>query len=77
MTKREIIALKDAADRIGGWGLFNRKTTEKLAEQGYFEKAQHPNYGNQWRITDAGRAALVVASRGRKANVLRPETDQH
>lgn len=61
MKIREMEALKDAAERPGGWGLFKRATTEKLAAKGYFEKATHPAYGEQWRITDAGRSALESA----------------
>ncbi len=61
MNKREIQALKEADDRQGGWGLFLRKTTEKLAAQGLFEKAHHPALGMQWRITEAGREALKTA----------------
>ena len=61
---REHYALKDAADRPGGWGLFKRSTTEKLAERGYFERAEHPAYGMQWRITDLGRAALLQRQAG-------------
>jgi hypothetical protein len=56
MNKREMDALRDAATRPGGWGLFHPKTTEKLAGLGYFEKEQHPSYGKQWRITAAGIA---------------------
>jgi len=59
LTTRETIALRDAAGRPGGWGLFNRKTTDRLALLGYFEKERHPSYGMQWKITDAGRAALA------------------
>lgn len=58
LTVRERIALTDAAERPGGWGLFNAKTTAKLAERGYFVRDQHPSYGMKWRITDAGRKAL-------------------
>ncbi|MCS3449814.1 hypothetical protein M2222_001365 [Bradyrhizobium elkanii] len=61
MNKREIEALQDAAGRPGGWGLFKQKSTAKLAELGYFVKEKHPAYGNQFRITDAGRAALAAA----------------
>ncbi|TYO65564.1 hypothetical protein FXV83_16670 [Bradyrhizobium hipponense] len=61
MKSREIEALKDAATRPGGWGLFKQKTTAKLPELGYFVKEKHPAYGNQFRITDAGRAALAAA----------------
>jgi hypothetical protein len=61
MKIREIEALREAADRPGGWGLFKRSTTEKLAAKGYFEKAIHPAYGTHWRITKAGRAALAEA----------------
>lgn len=61
LGKREIIALLDATKSPGGWGLFNRKSTEKLAARGYFERAEHRAYGMQWRITDAGRAALSAA----------------
>lgn len=58
---REMIALSDAANRPGGWALFNRKTTERLAEKGYFETAKHPAYGDRLRITEAGREALKTA----------------
>lgn len=58
LNKSERETLADAADRDGGWGLFRPKTTARLAERGYFERAQHRSYGQQWRITDAGRAAL-------------------
>jgi hypothetical protein len=61
MNKREFNALRDAATRPGGWGLFMQKSTEKLAGLGYFEKAKHPSYGNQWRITAAGIAAYDAA----------------
>lgn len=61
MNNREIEALKDAAERPGGWGFFKRSTTDKLAAKGYFEKAMHPVYGMQWRIVDAGRVALNSA----------------
>lgn len=64
LTKREVIALKDAARRPGGWGLFNRKTTDRLATIGCFEKAKHSMYGMQWRITPAGRALLEQDSKG-------------
>lgn len=63
LTMREIHALQDALT-WGGWGLFRKKTTENLAAKGYFEKAKHPAYGQQWRITDAGRAALAEALQG-------------
>ena len=63
MKKREIDALRDAATRPGGWGLFMRKTTEKLAERGFFEKVKHPSYGNQFRITEAGMAAYLEATK--------------
>ncbi len=59
MTNRERIALLDAAKRTDGWGLFNPKTTAKLAERGLFVKERHPVYGMQWRITKAGRALLA------------------
>ena len=58
LTVRELIALRDAANRPGGWGLFNPKTTARLAAAGYFVRDHHPGYGMQWRITDAGRKAL-------------------
>ena len=54
--KREV--LRDAASRLGGWALFKPRTTEKLAGLGFFTKEKHPVYGMQWRITEAGRAAL-------------------
>lgn len=57
----EMEALKDAADRPGGWALFKRRTTEKLVPKGWFEPAKHPVYGNIYRITDAGREALTAA----------------
>lgn len=60
---REMCALKDAIDRPGGWGLFMRATTEKLAAKGYFKKELHQALGMQWRITDAGRTAYAEASR--------------
>jgi hypothetical protein len=56
---RERCALKDAANRPGGWGLFKKSSTEALARRGFFERAKHPAYGEQWRITDAGRQALA------------------
>jgi hypothetical protein len=59
MGSREYGALLEAAERPGGWGLFREQTTKKLAAKGYFEKAQHPSYGMQWQITEAGRAALL------------------
>ncbi|WP_315740160.1 MULTISPECIES: hypothetical protein [unclassified Bradyrhizobium] len=61
LTSREKLALKDAVERPGGWGLFNPKTTAKLAERGFFIKENLNGYGMQWRITDAGRAALTEA----------------
>ena len=61
MNARELKALEEAADRPDGWGLFQPKTTAKLAERGYFVKAKHSVYGMQWQITDAGRAALAEA----------------
>ena len=61
MKKREIEALQDAANRPGGWGLFKQKSTASLAGRGYFVKAKHPAYGNQFQITEAGRAALAAA----------------
>ncbi len=63
MKKREIDALRDAATRPGGWGLFMRKTTEKLAEQGFFVKEKHPSYGPQFKLTDAGMAAYLEATK--------------
>jgi hypothetical protein len=63
MNTLEREALLDAANRPGGWGLFKSKTTEKLAAKGYFVKERHPHYGMQWRITDAGRAALAENAR--------------
>jgi hypothetical protein len=60
LSMREIHTLQDAL-QWGGWGLFKRKTTERLAERGYFEKKPHPAYGQQFFITDAGRAALAEA----------------
>ncbi|WP_316207355.1 hypothetical protein [Bradyrhizobium sp. SZCCHNR3118] len=62
MNAREKQALEEAASRLDGWGLFLPKTTAKLAAKGYFEKAEHPSLGNQWRITAAGRAALAAES---------------
>lgn len=64
LTIRDRQALLDAANRPGGWGLFMRKTTEKLALKGYFEKVQHPSYGPQFRITDAGRAVVTAGQSG-------------
>jgi hypothetical protein len=63
MKKREIDALRDAATRPGGWGLFMRKTTEKLAEQGLFVKEKHPSYGDQFKITESGMAAYLEATK--------------
>lgn len=59
LTQRDRVALRDAAYRSGGWGLFFPKTTAKLAERGLFERAEHPSYGERWRITDAGRDAVA------------------
>lgn len=61
LTERERGALLDAAKRPGGWGLFNPKTTAKLAERGYFVLEKHPltGYGMRYRITAAGRAAIT------------------
>lgn len=56
LTKRKWLALRDAAQRPGGWGLFMAKTTAKLADAGYFAREDHPAYGMQWRITPAGLA---------------------
>jgi hypothetical protein len=58
LNAREKIALRDAVNRPGGWGLFNPKTTAKLAQRGYFVKELHPAYGMLWRITAAGRHAI-------------------
>jgi hypothetical protein len=58
LTWRENLALRDAAARPGGWGLYYPKTTAKLAERGFFVKERHHGYRMQWRITDAGRHAL-------------------
>ncbi|MGJ4945030.1 hypothetical protein ACQR1W_31005 [Bradyrhizobium sp. HKCCYLS1011] len=63
MNARELKALQEAADRPDGWGLFQPKTTTKLAECGFFVKEKHPVYGMQWRITEAGRAALAEVSK--------------
>lgn len=60
LTERERIALLGAIKNPGGWGLFYPKTTDKLAERGFFEKARHPVYNMRWRITEAGRAALAA-----------------
>ncbi len=57
LTGREKIALRDAAKRHDGWGLFHPKTTAKLAARGFFAKDRHPIYGMRWRITEAGRKA--------------------
>lgn len=59
VTNLEFAALKDAADRPGGWALFRRKTTERLAAHGWFERATHPTYGEQWKITSVGFAEYV------------------
>jgi hypothetical protein len=59
MNSRDYAALLEAAEREGGWGLFKLQTVKKLANRGLFEKAQHPSYGPQYRITDAGRAELL------------------
>ena len=61
LTFRERVALKDAANRPGGWGLFNPKTTAKLSKRGFFVLERHPGYGMRYRITAAGRAALAEA----------------
>jgi hypothetical protein len=58
LTKIEKRALEEAG-RCAGWGLFSPRTTARLAERGLFEKAEHPWYGQKWRMTDAGRAALL------------------
>jgi hypothetical protein len=58
LTILEREALIDAAKRPGGWALFKAKTTAKLAARGWFVQDCHPAYGMQWRITEAGRAAL-------------------
>ena len=62
LTMREIEALNEAV-RPGrdGWGLFKQRTTAKLAGKGYFAFEMHPSCGKQYRITDAGRAALKEA----------------
>ena len=60
MTNRELLALEEAADHPGGWGLFKEASTQKLAAKGYFKRAIHPLYCEQWRITKAGRAALAA-----------------
>ena len=60
MNNRERMALLEAANRRDGWGLFNQKTTQKLAGRGFFVKEKHPVYGMQWRITEAGREALAA-----------------
>ncbi len=70
LTSSEIRALLEAAARPGGWALFKRKTTTKLAARGWFEPARHPLHGDVFRITAAGRAVLAEARR--KAQ-LRPE----
>lgn len=57
MTSREFAALDDAARRPAGWALFKRKTTERCVSKGWFEPAQHPVYGAQFKITAAGMAA--------------------
>jgi len=57
MSTRERKALRLATE-AGGWAFFLPKTTETLAEKGFFIKEQHPVYGMQWRITAAGRDAL-------------------
>ena len=59
----EIRALLEAAQRPGGWALFKRKTTAKLASRGWFEPAEHPMYGPVFRITPAGRAVLAEVRR--------------
>jgi hypothetical protein len=59
----EIRALLEAAQRPGGWALFKRKTTAKLAGRGWFEPAEHPLHGQVFRITAAGRAVLAQAKR--------------
>lgn len=69
MSSRDYAALLEAAERPGGWGLFKLQTTKKLAGRGYFEKVQHPSYGMQWQITDAGRAALAAEQKRIGANV--------
>lgn len=61
MNNREIRALREAIEEWGGWGLFNPKTTDKLAAMGYFERKKHPSYDEHWFITDAGREALKTA----------------
>jgi hypothetical protein len=59
----EIRALLEAAQRPGGWALFKRKTTAKLASRGWFEPAEHPLHGPVFRITPAGRAVLAQVKR--------------
>lgn len=66
LTEREWLALKDAAERPGGWGLFKQKSTESLATLGYFVKDTHQEYGAQWRITGAGGLAYKAEKARRR-----------
>jgi hypothetical protein len=63
MTKLEYRAVRDAATHPGGWALFNRKTTERLAGKGWFMEAVHPAYGRSFKITQAGLAAYEEGKR--------------
>lgn len=63
LTYRERVALRDALEFWGGWGLFYTKTTEKLGERGFFELAKHHTLGMQWRLTESGRASLSVSDK--------------
>jgi hypothetical protein len=55
-TKLEMTALIDAAQRPGGWGLYNPKTTAKLAKRGFFVLETHTELGMRYRLTQLGRA---------------------
>ena len=47
-----------AAARVGG----NGKTLSALTERGLLQKIEYPDGSKEWRITDAGKAALWGAA---------------
>lgn len=67
LTSAEMIALLDAGRSNTGWGLFKPKTTARLAERGYFEKRQHPYYGEQWHLTESGWDAYRFAEEAQRS----------
>ena len=64
MNEREWEALYDAYEHQG-WAFWKGQTTRRLAERGWFGKREHPLYGLQWHITDAGRDAFEAERKRR------------